>query len=388
MIAFLVKILAGITLGILYFSYYKSGDTLVLHQATVSVVHNFGKSLFDFMDFLFGRSNESLVDIHPVLNEPRTAFFVKIMSVFYVLTANNYWITSVYFSFFSFLGSWIIADTIININGRMKVPSLFAFFYFPTFVFWTSGIIKESIAWSCIAILISYTIIFVYNRKFSGIHMIFYLVLLYILWNIKYHYAAVFLLCSAIVIIYNLFLKNSQRSALNYFVVTAIIIVVGILLMISHPNLYPDRILSILLDNHATIIEMSDPGHYIKYIGVKDPYIHFIINIPLALFAGLFMPLLWQGSNILMSATGLVNTILILLFIMKVISFISSGKKLFTIDEILFSIYIVILAIFMAYSTPNFGTLERYKTSYIAFFALWILYDNPIILRIFRYFKH
>jgi hypothetical protein len=120
---------------------------------------------------------------------------------------------------------------------------------------------------------------------------------------------------------------------------------------------------------------------------VNDPYVHFFINIPVSLFGGLFMPLLWQGSNILSYITGLVNTFLLILFIIKAINLLSSKWRPLSMVEVSLGLYIIILAILLAYSTPNFGTLERYKIGYIPFFALWVLYDNPITGRIFKYFK-
>jgi hypothetical protein len=387
-IGLIVKILAGIGLGILYFRFYEFGDTLVFNMAANAIVDLYGSSFKDFTGFLFGKSTETLVNMYPVLDEPRSAFFIKILSIFYVFTSNNYWITSIYFSLISFMGSWFLANIFIKKNHRLKYPALLAFLYFPTFVFWTSGIMKESIAWFCLATLISFTIIILDQRKLTILQVISYLMVLLVLWSIKYHYAAVFILCSSPIVIYSLFLKKYQRKVPYIFAAAGAFILISILLMISHPNLYPDQIFTVILENHAFIKQISEPGHSIKYIPKDDPYVHFFINIPVALIGGLFMPLLWQGTNVLSYTTGLVNTIILLLFVVKVISLSLSRKRSITFSEISFGLYIIILAVLMAYTTPNFGTLERYKTSYIAFFVLWILYDNPTVSRIFGYPAH
>lgn len=386
-IALSVKIFAGIALGLLYFRYYRYGDTLVFSEVATSVVDLYGNSITGFMRFLLNDPEEILAKTYPVISEPRSAFFIKIISIFYLLTSCNYWITSIYFSLISFLGSWILSNALIANNRKMKLPVILAIFYFPTFVFWTSGILKEAIAWFCLAILVSYIYTFIHRRSLSLKQLLISLLLLYILWSIKYHYAAVLILCAGPVIIYYLLQKYIKRSINYYFVVIGAFILISGLLMSSHPNFYPDRILSVILENHATIKHLSEPGHSIQYIFVNDPYVHFFINIPVSLFGGLFMPLLWQGSNILSYITGLVNTILLLLFIIRVIDLLSSKWRPISFVEVSLGLYIIILAILLAYSTPNFGTLERYKIGYIPFFALWILYDNPITGRILRYFK-
>ena len=42
-------------------------------------------------------------------------------------------------------------------------------------------------------------------------------------------------------------------------------------------------------------------------------------------------------------------------------------------------IYVSILAITMAFASPNWGSLVRYKVGYLPFFLLLILNNNPVI---------
>jgi hypothetical protein len=386
-IALSVKIFAGIALGLLYFRYYKFGDTIVFSEVATAIVDLYGDSITGFLRFLFNDHEVILANTYQVLNEPRSAFFIKILSVFYLLTNSNYWITSIYFSLISFLGSWILTDALIANNKKMKLSSILAMFYFPTFVFWTSGILKEAIAWFCLATMISYIITYLHKRNLSLKQILFSLFLLYILWSIKYHYAAVLLLCAGPLLTFYLLQKYLKRNIEYYLVVIAAFILICGLLMSIHPNFYPKRIFSVILENHQMIKHLTEPGHSIQFIYAKDPYVHFFINIPVSLFGGLFMPLLWQGTNILVYITGLVNAILLLLFIFKVIDLFRSKKRKLSIVEVSMGLYIIILAILLAYSAPNFGTLERYKIGYIPFFTLWILYDNRVTDRIFKYIK-
>jgi len=187
-IALSVKIFAGITLGLLYFRYYGFGDTLVFSEVATSVVDLHGNSFTGFMTFLLNDPDEILTKTFPVLSEPRSAFFIKIVSVFYLLTSNNYWITSIYFSLISFLGSWMLSNALIANNIKLKLPAILAIFYFPTFVFWTSGILKEAIAWFCLATLVSYIYTFIHRRSLPFRQLLISLLLLYILWSIKYRF--------------------------------------------------------------------------------------------------------------------------------------------------------------------------------------------------------
>jgi hypothetical protein len=218
--------------------------------------------------------------------------------------------------------------------------------------------------------------------------ILFSLLLLYTLWSIKYHYAAVLILCSGPALIYYLSQRYLKLKIKYSYVAAGAIILTGALLMISHPNFYFDRILTVVFENHTVMKQLSEPGHSIQFIHADDPFVHFLINIPISLFGGLFMPLIWQGSNLLSYVTGFINTILLLLFIFRMKDLLLSKWSTLSVIEISAGLYILILAILLAYTTPNFGTLERYKTSYIAFFTLWILYNNPILNRILGYLKH
>jgi hypothetical protein len=209
-----------------------------------------------------------------------------------------------------------------------------------------------------------------------------------VLWQIKYYYAAALFLCIGPVVLYYLILYQFKQNARYYIVLCGSLILIGFLLAISHPNLYPGRVLQVIIENHNKIQQLSAPDHSISFINVEDPYIHFIINIPVSFFGGLFMPLPWQGINFLAFMTGIINILLLIFSVGKIYGYLNARSLSVSIPGISMAIYIIILSIILAYSAPNFGTLERYKTSYIAFFAFWVLYDNPFIRRICRYISH
>ena len=383
LIALSLKLISGVLLGVLYFHYYGSGDTLVYHEAAHYLTQSGGRTFSDIL-LLILSPDDTVLELLPILREPRSAFFIKILSVFYMLTSGNYWLTSIYFSLLSFIGSAFLTNTIIRFDPSAKIPAIISFLYFPTFVFWTSGILKESIAWCCLSVIIALLITYIMNRKISFLQLLLGMVLLYVLWSIKYHYAAVLALCFFPALFYRTVLPNSRRSGNLYLLFLGVIIVL-IVLMLSHPNFQPGRIMIVIQENHELMKQMSGTGKSIQFVEIESPLLKFIINLPLSLFGGLFMPLPWQGVNIFAIATGILNFILLLLFIGKLGSILKKGITLISPWKLSMAFYIVILAILIAYTTPNFGTLERYKISYIGFFTFWILYDNHYVTRIFRY---
>jgi len=384
-IALSVKLIFGVLLGVVYFHYYGSGDTLVYHEAASYLAQMGGRTFQDLISVI-GKTDETVSEAFPILREPRSTFFIKIISVFYIVTSGSYWLTSLYFSLFSFIGSWFLADKVIHFNPAAKIPAIVSFLYFPSFVFWSSGILKESIAWCCLSVIMVFLMVYIQTRKLNFMQLLLGIVLLYVLWSIKYHYVAVLALCFFPVLLHKAILPYIKKSR-NFYLFILGVLVMLIILMLSHPNFQPGRIMIVIQENHELIKQMSGPGKSIQFIEINSPYLKFLVNLPVSLFGGLFMPLPWQGVNILILSAGILNLVLLLFFFGKLSTL--SIKQITQISPWKLSMvfYIIILAILMAYTTPNFGTLERYKTGYIGFFIFWIFYGNPYVIRIFNYHK-
>jgi hypothetical protein len=384
-IALSIKLISGILLGVLYFQYYGSGDTLVYHE-TASYLAQSGKGAFRDLFFLFGQPEERVMEIFPILREPRSAFFIKIVTAFYIPTSGSYWLTSIYFSLISFMGSWFLTSIIIRYNPTSKIAAVVSFLYFPSFVFWTSGVLKESIAWCCLSVIMGFIFIYHQTNKLNIKQFLLSILLLYILWSIKYHYAAVLALCFFPSLLSKTLKPYTKGSGKLYPIILGVFFII-IILMWSHPNFRPERMMSVIQENHEMIKEISGRDKAIHFIETESSYLNFLLNIPLSLFAGLFMPLPWQGVNILILATGILNFILLTFFIWKLTVLSIKDFTQITSLNLSIAIYIITLAILMAYTTPNFGTLERYKTSYIGFFIFWIFYGHPFLSQILKYKK-
>ncbi len=379
-----IRIAAGILLGVLYFQYYKGGDTIVFHMAAIQLSQIASNSFSDYLWLLGSQDVLPLIE-NPahVLVETRSLFFAKTLSLFYLLTGSNYWISSIYLSILSFIGSWGLINTISRYYKKLTFPAVMAFLYFIPAVFWTSGVIKESLAWFLLAYLMKLFLEF-YHEKPVSIKKLALILLMFIpLWMIKYHYAAVLLICMNGILVYDSILSRLRNMKLSFVLLGITYLFIGFLITQMHPNFRLNRIIEVIYDNQQEFITVSRPGNTISFIDYPDPVIRFMINIPVSLFSGLFMPLPWQGDNFLPKIVGLINISILALFILKIVKLIQSPRASFNIVFISLALYCIILAIFIAYSTPNFGTLERYKAGFMPFFVMWIIYEN-YFMNLFR----
>jgi hypothetical protein len=109
-----------------------------------------------------------------------------------------------------------------------------------------------------------------------------------------------------------------------------------------------------------------------------------IKNIPLAIFSGLYRPFFTEASTVLQFLSATENFLLLILTataLMRIKSVVNSKHRLLIFSLM---IYIMVLCIFLALSTPNFGTLSRYRVGFLPFFVFLLVAENPLVTRLIK----
>jgi len=370
--ALIVKIIAGVSVGLLYRYYYTGGDTWDYFFQAEKLSNIAFQSWSNFAK-LFFYSDYQLVDGFAFDNQPRAALMVKMVSLVNLITHSNYWITSAYFSFFSFVGVWAFSSWVYKTftYGKMAVLALFIW---PSFVFWSSGILKESIAVGLIFWIIANYFAMMDTKSFRKIFTL--IIAIYLLFLIKYYFAIVLfvvLLVHRVVSLTSLHKKSLLQQMLAWvFLLVSGLLVGGFL----HPNLEPYNILGVVIKNNMAFAKLSNVHSLVHFIDIEPEWAWLLINSPKALFAGLFMPLGFNKESLVYSIYTLENWLLVLLFLRGVM-FLKLANLKHNSTLILSSIaYITMLAIFLTLSTPNLGTLSRYKVAYLPILLVVIIMAN------------
>ncbi|RAW01061.1 hypothetical protein [Pseudochryseolinea flava] len=380
----LFKVGAGIALGVVYTYYYTIADTLAYHEDGTKL-SNLART--DFASYLrfFNEAGEQYSFWHRLnFKTPRALFLSKITSVFCLLTSDNYWVISAYYSFFSFLAAWYLMKILIRLDESLKIPAIVALLLFPSIVFWTSGIMKETIA---MASLYFISIIFLKIWLGERVKIAQWIVLpvaCWLLWNLKYYYMAILLPVLATALMFNLFvfpylkLKGLLVRIVLWIVIFLVPLYVASLI---HPNFYPERFLTVVVDNYYDFLELSSPSDVAHFDGLEPTVTSLLIHAPKALTAALYRPWPWEVDGIFKVLAAAENVMLLLLTIGAITNWkqvVSSQHRVLLVSVI---IYVVTLAIFLALSAPNFGTLIRYRVGFLPFFVMIISVNNPIISR-------
>jgi hypothetical protein len=208
---------------------------------------------------------------------------------------------------------------------------------------------------------------------------------LWVLWNLKYYYLAVLLPVAATTLLMKLVILPRITMKRWYIkVLTWSVVFIAPLYIASqvHPNFYPERFLHVIVENYQMLSRFSSPEDQIEYTDLQPEASSILYHAPNALLSGLFRPFVWEAHTASQWLVAMENLALLVLTIAALTRFkrvIHSQNRLLVFTAI---VYIVLLCIFLSLSTPNFGTLSRYKVGFQSFFFLLIACNNPIIDRL------
>lgn len=362
-----VKIIAGISLGLLYANYYNGGDSWVMFNEAVKLAGIAFTSTNRFLD-IYLLSDYSAITEFAYVIQPRAAFMTKILALLAFITNYNYWLITCYLSLFSFFGFWLAANTAYKIFGS-KTTAVLPTLFFPSIVFWSSGVIKESVAIGSLAGVLAILISAYYNKSIDWRQTLLLLMGLLLLAFLKYYYAAMLIVTFVTIFTTRAILPKSSKSYVEFGSVLIVFTVILVAASLSHPNFWPSRFLSVMTDNYYQFLVKSSAENVVTFNNLSPTIASFLYYSPKALFAGLFFPLGMSSFSLLKLASILENWLVLLSVIYAIRYF--KLPKLKDDRLLLWAMFLFVLtsAIFITFSTPNLGTLVRFKIGYLLVFV-------------------
>jgi hypothetical protein len=261
---------------------------------------------------------------------------------------------------FGFLSSWYLIRVLSRRIPVLKWVFYYSFCLFPSIVFWSSGLLKESVI-SVLLALISVFILKVYKKRFISIISILGLSIV-LLW-IKYYILAAIIPAIVFLVIYEL--KFSKWIKLSFTVV--FILSFFFSLQFLHPWLEPGKLPQTIYNNYQQILNST--GKSFTGLALEPTYASLYKNAVFGLFTSLYRPFLWEDIGILSWAYRLENLALLLLSIISLIYIRKTRVDKYAQAIIIFSFA---MALILSFTTPNFGTLYRYKSSFLPYFVMII----------------
>lgn len=156
---FLVKIGAGLSLTLLYTHYYGegklSGDTAHYYHDGQILNRVFSESPSDYFQLLFTQGDQELVESRLQDTEHWTRsgldqfndnrFIIRINSLIAFVSLDSFYVHMLFFILFSMAGLVLFFKSIQDFIPRFQKEILLLLFLFPSLLFWSSSVLKESL---------------------------------------------------------------------------------------------------------------------------------------------------------------------------------------------------------------------------------------------------
>ena len=397
--AFVLKVIAGIGLTLVYTYYYPDRSTADIYK------------YFDDAQII-----ASTLPEHPQLyaelitgindNDPQLESYVKQMknwsahsdqwlsytqtrnfnifnsnriitrfnALLWPISLGNMYTHVLFMCFLSLCGLTALFRLLSSRIREKQLPLFIVIFLWPSVLFWCSGVLKDGlIVWAL------YLLLYVgldrdkINRRNMG--YVFVIAGLIALLLVTKYYVVLALIPAIIGMSIQGFrqsIKTLHAHALA--IALCFIMMIGSSVVGFSPN--GIDIIQAKREEALKAAILGDAKHYLFVDNMENSAFGFIRKIPEALANGLFRPFLWEtGNSPFIALTALENLVLMLLII-GVIAF--PDKKQFNESKVWILIsFVLCLALIIGFTTPISGGIVRYKTAFIPAFcsALVMLID-------------
>ncbi|MBF9252435.1 hypothetical protein I2I11_03940 [Pontibacter sp. 172403-2] len=382
--ALFLKLLCGVLLGLLYFHYYGGGDTIAYYNGSLILTDLARNDAAAYIRLLFFNEfgSEAFRASVPFSRLPgftNSFFMMKLLSLLNLLTGNSYYLNSLYFSLFSFWGAAKLAAVLVRVFPTYKSAAVVAFLFFPSVVFWSSGLLKDAVLFGSMCWVTSFFLMLAHKQKLPATTLALAPVIILLFCRIKFFLALMLLPLLLLYLLVKLLAKYShyfQSSLRQVWLMTVAIVVFGLAGALAF-KVYADGFFyTNLVESYEHLLALSQGKPHIAYHTLAPTMRSFAVNAPKAIFNAIYRPFIGESGNWLFVLLALENFVLLLLSVLAVGAAWRGKRPEVKTDHVLFVAIVLAFAVIFGLSTPNFGTLSRYRIAFLPFLVYLLLQNR------------
>jgi hypothetical protein len=377
-VAFLLKVIAGIVAGEIYKAKYEGGDTYNYFKSSQIISESFKNNPSDFWGIVTGAMEYSYFidkyrtlpgwnNMDVVYNDNRTV--IRINAIIGLISEGYYNVHVVFFSFLAFTGLFALFKTFKLVTTLPELITFLGVFMIPGVIFWTSGLNKESILMFTMGVFFSNYVKILYKGATSW--NFFFLVISGLLFVHIKAYVLV-MLTPALIAFAWVAGTNEKYSLFKY---TFIYLITGIIFFNFNyilEDFDPVQILYMKRVNFEAFADYApeDFKSYIELPQFEASWWSILQAFPKAIYTVFTRPYLWESDSLIVSLAALENITLILIFIAGIVMIswndLYSNRNLFLFCLFFIITYYALIGL----TTPVMGAIVRYKAPLLPFFIM------------------
>lgn len=363
-IILLLKVMAGIFygwIGLYYGGLAQMQDTWGFHTNSIQEYHLLFNNPHEYFTNLFmdpyeGGVSKFFESNDSYWNDLKGNVFIKILSVFNILSIGNYYVNVIFYSFITLFGAISIFQVMTDVFPGKKTAILLATFLVPSFIYWTSGIHKEGLIFTGISLVI-YVIYFSTKEKRLGIKrllgLVFGLLLILALRNF-----IIILILPAIMA----WLLANRKPKYGLAIFSSLYLLFGILFFTAryiNPRLdFPQAV----VNKQQAFKNLTIGGSTIPMKDLEPNAASFLKNTPQAINLSTIRPYPSDVRHILSLAAAVEIDVLLFLFILFLL-WRTNGNRNTSKNFMYFCVFFsMTLLLAIGFSVNNLGAIVRYRS--------------------------
>lgn len=286
-------------------------------------------------------------------NDLKGNAFIKVLSVFDILSFGHYYVNVIFYSFITLFGPIALYRVMTDVFPSRRIPVILATFLVPSFLYWTSGIHKDGLIFLGISLIVYHLYFGFKEKKYSWKRVLgvtLGLTILLVLRN--------FLIVIMIPAILVWLLANRKpRYGLAIFSLSYLTLII-IFFTIRYINPEFDFPLAVVTKQQEFLKLQGNSSIPIEEL--EPTAASFLKNIPVAFTLSTIRPYPGDVRHILSLAAAVEVNMLLLLFLVFLVLRKSDLQSRNFIYFCLFFSFSLLLAI--GFSVNNLGAIVRYRS--------------------------
>jgi hypothetical protein len=392
--------------------FYYGGDTVMYFTGALQIAYSDISAFIDFMTHLNYESWDisTINFLHDApanyFKSPSNSIVGKMAAVPALFLFGSYTAVCGFFSLLGFIGTWKIYKVFVHEYPSLHKQLFYSILFFPSVVYWTSGVLKEPLTILGLGFVTEFVFRWFIKGQRKPILLVTTFLTAYLMYLVKGYVLFAFIPAASLWV-FKGYHKTIRNGALQFISMPIFIIfsVIGSFTLLSFfGNDGSTRNSRYSIENFLTSSDQtrnafsandsqteaqkrfgSTGASYVDIGSTDGTFLGNLRMFPIAVITTLFRPYLWEVRNPFMLLAAIENLILLgfSLNLLWKVGIRRLGKFIYNTPILLMCVlFSIVFSGMVGISTPNFGSISRYRIPCLPFYGTALVILHYSILKV------